>query len=676
MAHNRRGSNAPGTWRTAVYSLAQKGQIPATKVGRRWAFEKSALDAWVRAARPLATFFVDAEAEITENLALREPQREAYEALYEYFKKGGKRAIIQIPVGCGKSGVVAIAPFGISKGRVLVIAPNLTIKDELKDALDVTNRQKCFWRRMSVLTEAQMAAGPLVSTLEAGNISVSEKSHFVLTNIQQLGTNADKWLNRFPEDFFDMVIVDEAHHSAADTWEAATNRFKDAKVALLTATPFRGDRQEVKGDRIYRYSFRSATIKGYVKRLKATYVAPSALTFTEKDGAKTYTLEEVMKMKEKDWFSRGVALSEVCNANIVNASLEKLEKLRETGTRHQLIAVACTVRHAKQIRALYEERGYRTEVIYAELEDDEKKRIIRELKNGTLDCIVQVQMLGEGFDHPKLSVAAIFRPFRSLAPYIQFVGRILRVIVQNYPSHPDNYGHIVTHLGMNLDERLKEFKEFENDDQTFWEGVIGGDDPEPPADVKAGKTRLRFDDPIVANNEIVDSLFEEDFTTVEDQHLIQELKDKLALLGLDPSQAEAIVAKGRQGGMVKRDPAQPFVVQPLVELQQAKKRLHEEVTRAAQIVLQRVELEGSGTEMIYKYNTLGARETSNYVATLVMINGEVAKLNPGKSRDEWSAEEVKAATASLKGIFEKVIRRIKKAQSVYENKKIPDTDTH
>jgi DNA repair protein RadD len=66
-------------------------------------------------------------------------------------------------------------------------------------------------------------------------------------------------------------------------------------------------------------------------------------------------------------------------------------------------------------------------------------------------------MLGEGFDHPKLSVAAIFRPFKTLAPYIQFVGRIMRVVVQNDPTHPNNVGHIVTHLGMNLDERLKEF---------------------------------------------------------------------------------------------------------------------------------------------------------------------------------------------------------------------------
>ena len=63
-----------------------------------------------------------------------------------------------------------------------------------------------------------------------------------------------------------------------------------------------------------------------------------------------------------------------------------------------------------------------------------RRQSLASLRNGTLDCIIQVQMLGEGFDHPKLSVAAIFRPFRTLAPYIQFVGRIMRVVVQNDPG--------------------------------------------------------------------------------------------------------------------------------------------------------------------------------------------------------------------------------------------------
>ena len=128
-------------------------------------------------------------------------------------------------------------------------------------------------------------------------------------------------------------------------------------------------------------------------------------------------------MKDEEWFSRGVALSDPCNVSIVDNSLEKIEQLRLSGTKHQIIAVACSINHGQRIRSLYEERGYRAEIIHSKLDADKQEEIIRDLKNGTLDCIVQVQMLGEGFDHPKLSVAAIFRPFRSLAPYIQFIGQ-------------------------------------------------------------------------------------------------------------------------------------------------------------------------------------------------------------------------------------------------------------
>ena len=109
--------------------------------------------------------------------------------------------MIQLPVGCGKSGLAAILPFGISNGRVLIITPNLTIKEELARTLDITNRQKCFWRRMHILADSDMITGPYICTLETGNFSVCEQSHIVLTNIQQLATNAEKWLNQFPSRF-------------------------------------------------------------------------------------------------------------------------------------------------------------------------------------------------------------------------------------------------------------------------------------------------------------------------------------------------------------------------------------------------------------------------------------------------------------------------------------------
>ena len=237
----------------------------------------------------------------------------------------------------------------------------------------------------------------------------------------------------------------------------------------------------------------------------------------------------MLKLKEEDWFSRGVALARLCNQHIVDSSLEKLEELRQSGTRHQLIAVACSINHAREIRSLYQERGFNADVIHSNQSVDEQAGILNALHNGTLDCIVQVQMLGEGFDHPKLSVAAIFRPFRTLAPYVQFVGRIMRVVVQNDPIHPDNVGHIVTHLGMNLDERLKEFKQFENDDQAFWDRVIGGDEQEVPTSVLDGSQRLTADERLVVHGEIVDSLWEEDFTTVEDQQIVEDIRERLKL---------------------------------------------------------------------------------------------------------------------------------------------------
>ena len=654
--------------KTKLYALSQTGRIPVSKVGKKWLYEQRALDEWLRANKNLASYFMETTANIENNPNLRDPQREAYLRAYDFFSAGKQRAVIQLPVGCGKSGLAAILPFGISQGRVLVITPNLTIKDELQKTLDITNRQKCFWRRMQILTDGDMIAGPYVCTLEAGNVSVCEQSHIILTNIHQLATNADKWLNQFAPDFFDLIIVDEAHHGAASSWKLVFSRFPAAKVINLTATPFRSDRQELEGDLIYRYPFKSATIKGYIKRLKASYVAPTELTFTVSGNARTFTLDEVLAMKDEEWFSRGVALSDPCNVSIVDNTLEKLEQLRLSGTKHQIIAVACSINHGQRIRSLYEERGYRAEIIHSLLDEEKKDEIIRDLKNGSLDCIVQVAMLGEGFDHPKLSVAAIFRPFRSLAPYIQFVGRILRVVVQNDPTHPDNYGHIVTHVGMNLDEQLTRFKQFENDDQAFWEEVTGAGDPEPPQDVLDGRARMKLREGMVVNSEIVDRVFEEEFTTAEDSDIVADLERKFESLGLDPDLAKDVVRKSAlaKPQLKESAAAKPFAVLPLRQWQEGKKRLNEEAKRTGGLLLNRCGLLPAGVEIPRKLKP-GIGAQNNFVAALQMVNEQLDKrFGAGRKRAEWATEEFGGAIIGLAEILDALTREIKKLQNVKE----------
>ena len=299
--------------------------------------------------------------------------------------------------------------------------------------------------------------------------------------------------------------------------------------------------------------------------------------------------------------------------------------------------------------------------IIARDEDD-----IRDLKNGSLDCIVQVAMLGEGFDHPKLSVAAIFRPFRSLAPYIQFVGRILRVVVQNDPTHPDNYGHIVTHVGLNLDEQLKRFKQFENDDQAFWEEVTGGDEPEPPRKVLDGKTRMKLREFMVVNSEIVDRVFEEEFTTAEDADIVADLERKLESLGLDPSLAKDVIKKSAstRPGVREAGAAQPFAVLPVRQWQEGKRRLNEEVKRTANLLLNRCELIQAGVDIPRKLKPdIGAQ--NNFVAALQMVNEQLDKnIGKGRKRAEWTTDEFKSGIDSLPGILDALTREIKKLQDV------------
>lgn len=655
-----------GIGKTALYALAREQRIPARKIGKKWIFEKVELDQWVRTSRPADTFFLNLDFKIDGNENLRDPQRDGYLRTYEFFRAGKNKAILQIPVGCGKTGLASLLPLGLAEGRVIVIAPNLTIKTGLFDAMDITNRQKCFWRKAGVLSADQMVSGPLACTLESGNISVATKSHLVITNVQQLATNVDKWLTQFPDDFFDMIIVDEAHHSTAASWQKVIDRFPKAKIILLTATPFRSDRQELDGELVYRYPFRNATLKGYIKRLKASYVAPSTieLGFTDERG-RTYSLDEVLDMKKEEWFSRGVALARVCNQHIVESSLQKLEELRQSGTQHQLIAVACSINHAREIRSLYQERGFSADVIHSKQTVDEQADILAALRNGSLDCIIQVQVLGEGFDHPKLSVAAIFRPFRSLAPYVQFVGRIMRVIVQNDPTHPDNVGHIVTHLGMNLDERLKEFKDFENDDQAFWNKVIGGAEPEVPQNVLDGTARLRATDRVVVHNEILESLWEEDFTSIEDAQIVDDLRERLKLLGLDATKAEEMVRMAQQSPMRKAAPAEPFAVLPQREWEEARKRLQEQAKRLANVMLNHVELSMAGTEMTYKYKSLKLTGKNNYVCALMMINAEINK-RLGKERQQATTEDFRTVLDNLDDLLQTLVRRLRKAKDDYD----------
>src|SRR5688572_3960063 len=99
----------------------------------------------------VADFFHGTDVRIADNLALRIPQQEAYHALLQHFTETNDPCYVQMPVGCGKSGLIGMVPFGIADGRVLIVVPNITIKSTILAELDVST-PNCFYAARGVFT--------------------------------------------------------------------------------------------------------------------------------------------------------------------------------------------------------------------------------------------------------------------------------------------------------------------------------------------------------------------------------------------------------------------------------------------------------------------------------------------------------------------------------------------
>lgn len=413
-------------------------------------------------------YFTEAKPEILNNDSIRQPQMMGYLEAYNYFvnkKKTSSHAIIFLPTGVGKTGLIALLPYGISNGRVLIIAPQTTVKDTVVDGLDPTNPNN-FWLKRNVFkrikelpTLVEYAAGMPKEVLDSANI--------VVLNAQKLQIRLNSSpLNFLPSDYFDMIIIDEAHHSTAKTWVDTVQFFSKAKVVKLTGTPIRTDNEKIAGDLIYKYKLSQAMANGYVKSLENIVHIPDELYLTIDGNESTkYTLDELWAMDDfkydENWVKRKVAYSRDCSKKIVERSIALLEqKLSEGNTvPHKIIAVACSVPHALQIKQLYDEMGYSADVIYSALPQEEKKRVFSNIKNNRIKVIINVAMLGEGYDHPYLSIGAIFRPFKNELPYVQFIGRILRVISDDEITRAsDNVAQIVSHHNLGLDMLWEKYK--------------------------------------------------------------------------------------------------------------------------------------------------------------------------------------------------------------------------
>jgi hypothetical protein len=288
--------------------------------------------------------------------------------------------------------------------------------------------------------------------------------------------------------------------------------------------------------------------------------------------------------------------------------------------------------------------------------EDEIDAVLERLKTGTLDCIVQVQMLGEGFDHPRLSVAAIFRPYRSLAPYIQFVGRVMRVVQQNQPDHPDNRGFVVSHIGLNNDERWSEFRELDLEDQELiHDWTAGAGDPAIDGAETDGEGRARrFDNGMLVNNEILASFIDQAYLDPNDDRVLEEMLDREVAPGLQVR--DIITLDQLRAGLLAKQAAQPvdqplpIPISPQRKRQSARTRLNERAMSVANRVLQDLDLPRNGFALMKV--TRGPRQSNLRVVTRLLNAAVTAEL--GDARGKASAAELTRVFDDLDAIADRV----------------------
>lgn len=616
----------------------------------------------------IGRLFLTAPANIESNEGLREPQKQAHLHTRRHFATSNDAAILQIPVGCGKTGIMATLPFGVAAGRVLLVTPNLTILKGVAAALDITN-PACFWRARKVLKS--FSKGPFRAVLNGRNANIHDcaNSHFVLTNIQQLASSADRWLPQFPDDFFDMILVDEGHHNTADSWRKVFARFPNAKVVSLTATPFRTDGEPLVGKTIYRYTYASAMVNGYIKRLHALNVAPQQIEFTYRNDTRRHTLEEVLALRDEAWFRRGVALAPECNKHIVEASIRRCMMMREqTGFAHQVIASACTVDHAKQVRALYEQLGFRAAEIHSDMPEEDREVVLNALREHRIDCVVQVQMLGEGFDHPNLSVAAVFRPYRSLSAYIQFIGRIMRVNFENDPQNVDNEGFIISHVGLNNDARWNDFRELELADQQTFHELLTQMAPEPETRSGAGGgTPRRFDTGMQHVDEVISHFITQSFLDPNDDRVLETILNQpipgtpLTVRDItDPTTLRAQILRNQE--RLRAQQPEEMVVQPQDERVSVQKRLNERTRSVANRLLSDLGLSRQGRDIGKHFPSV--RNKANLEALIVLMHTSVNDaigIGEGQ-RKSVAPDKLKDVYGQLDSIGDRLVQRIRELQ--------------
>ncbi|WP_316163437.1 DEAD/DEAH box helicase [Bradyrhizobium sp. SZCCHNRI20481] len=333
-----------------------------------------------------------------EKPGFREAQRGALFAIGSHFSGRNDPAIITMPTGTGKTAVLQASAFLLQANRVLVLTPSRLVREQIADDF----KQLGVLKRLGAIP-AGIADPKVMAT--TGRITDPaqweglREFDVVVATVPSVSPHIEQ-IPVPPPDLFDLILVDEAHHSPAASWTETLDIFKEARRVLFTATPFRRDDREILGRFAYTYDLKRAYQDGVFGHIQFQLVDQIPA------GDNRQHMEDIATAK---------------------AAEGKLAADRAAGFDHLLMVRTDSKKRAAELVKLYDEHtALRLKLIQGNHSLGYVKRALAALAANELDGIICVNMLGEGFDMPRLKIAAVHSPHRSLAVTLQFIGRFAR----------------------------------------------------------------------------------------------------------------------------------------------------------------------------------------------------------------------------------------------------------
>ena len=323
-------------------------------------------------------------------MELRPYQQEAKDAIFDQWASGVNKTLLVLPTGCGKTIVFAkVTEDCVRNGdRVLILAHRGELLEQAADKILQTTGLNC-----AVEKAEQSCLG----------------SWFRITVGSVQSLMRETRLARFPEEYFDTIIIDEAHHCISDSYQRVLGHFPEAKVLGVTATPDRGDMKnlgQVFESLAYEYTLPKAIKEGYLSPIKAVTI-PLRVDLT---GVGVQSGD----FKAGDL---GTALDpylEQIAAEMENYCMEK-----------KTVVFLPLVKTSQKFRDILVSYGFRAAEVNGESQD--RVEVLRDFAAGKYNVLCNSMLLTEGWDCPDVDCVVVLRPTKVRSLYCQMVGRGTRL---------------------------------------------------------------------------------------------------------------------------------------------------------------------------------------------------------------------------------------------------------